>query len=46
MSIFLETFIVEAVGHGDLAGFMIASDEGELVGVEDFEGEEVENGFY
>lgn len=43
--IFALTFVVEAVDLGDLAGFVVAPDEGYAVRVADFEEEEKEEGF-
>ena len=37
-------FVVEAVDLGDLPGLVVATDEGDALGVADFEGEEEEEG--
>jgi hypothetical protein len=38
------TLVVEAIDLGDLAGFVVASNQGEAVGVADFKGDEEEEG--
>ncbi len=44
-AVFAEALIVKSVHLGDLAGFVISADEGDAIGVADFEGEEEEEGF-
>mmetsp|Transcript_2978 Transcript_2978/g.5622 ORF Transcript_2978/g.5622 Transcript_2978/m.5622 type:complete len:332 (+) Transcript_2978:1011-2006(+) len=44
-AVFAEALVVKSVDLGDLAGFVIAPDERDAVGVADFEGEEEEEGF-
>lgn len=45
VAVFLHAFFVEAVNLGDLAGFMVAADKGDAVGVFGFEAEEEGQGF-
>mmetsp|Transcript_22016 Transcript_22016/g.45016 ORF Transcript_22016/g.45016 Transcript_22016/m.45016 type:complete len:282 (-) Transcript_22016:30-875(-) len=45
ITILSQAFIIKSVDLGDLAGFVIAPDERDAVGVADFEGEEEEEGF-
>lgn len=40
VSVFAQTLVVEAVHLGDLAGFVVAAEDGDALGVADFEGNE------
>ena len=43
--VFAQALVIEAVYLGDLSGFVVSADEGDSVGVADFQGEEEEEGF-
>ena len=40
VAVFAQAFVVEAVDLGDLAGFVVAAEDGDALGVADFEGDE------
>jgi len=44
VAVFAEAFVVEAVDLGDLAGFVVAAEDGDTLGIADFEGDEEGHG--
>ena len=44
VAVFAQTFVVEAVDLGDLAGFVVAAEDGDALGVSDFERNEEGDG--
>ena len=44
VAVFAEAFVVEAVDLGDLPGFVVASEDGDALGVADLEGDEEGHG--
>jgi hypothetical protein len=44
-AVFADAFVVEAVDRRDLAGFVVAADEGDAIRVADFEAKEEKEGF-
>jgi hypothetical protein len=44
IAIFTEAFVVETVDLGDLSGFMVASKDGDSVGIANFEGYQERDG--
>ena len=45
IAVFAQTLVVEAVDLGDLARFVVAAQDGDAVGIADFEGDEEGDGF-
>lgn len=43
--VFAEAFVVESVDLSDLAGFVVSSEDGNALGVADFEGNKEGDGF-
>ena len=45
IAVFTETFVVEAVDLSNLAGLVVAAEDGDAMGVADFQGDKEGNGF-
>jgi hypothetical protein len=45
VAVFSKTFVIESVDLGDLAGFVVATENGNALRITDFEGNEESNGF-
>ncbi len=45
IAVFSETFVVEPVDLGDLAGFVVSTEDGDALRVANFEGNEEGDGF-